>query len=71
MLRCGSYFQHYVIWGHSEAAGHDRLDTAPKLMNGEKIWVVDKRLSGLRIAHFHLNGQEQAQLGRMMARAMP
>ena len=21
----------YVMWGHSEAAGHDKLDTAPEL----------------------------------------
>lgn len=32
----------YVIWGHSEAGGHDSsgLDTALKLLHGDKIWAL-------------------------------
>ena len=30
----------YVIWGHSEAGGHDLMETAPPVTHGDRIWVV-------------------------------
>ena len=40
----------YVIWGHSEAGGHDKLDTAPKLENGDHIWAIKRGAAG-KIKH--------------------
>ena len=30
----------YVVWGHSEAGGHDKLDTASNLEHGRAIWAM-------------------------------
>jgi len=30
----------YVVWGHSEAGGHDKLETAPALSHGAHIWAA-------------------------------
>src|SRR4029078_2596485 len=36
----------YVVWGHSEAGGHDKLETAPALSHGDHIWAdKDKELT--------------------------
>lgn len=41
--------QLYVIWGHSEAGGHDKsgMKTAPPLMHGDRIWALKFKTSGL------------------------
>ena len=41
--------QLYVIWGHSEAGGHDSgsMKAAPRLMHGDHIWALKFKGSGL------------------------
>src|SRR5262245_41469910 len=30
----------YVVWGHSEAGGHDSLETAQNVLHGDHIWAA-------------------------------
>ena len=41
--------QLYVVWGHSEAGGHDTnsMKSAPPLMHGDHVWALEFKTSGL------------------------